>query len=87
MRDWETRPHWEEMFDCPFCGARAADYSISVSYGTTLESFEPSNFFGECAECGTCGPLEATEQEAMLAWNSRPTPTTPTVTEGNDAIG
>jgi hypothetical protein len=72
MTDYETRPEWAGMADCPFCSARAAEFHISVSYCTSLaDSTTPSSWMGECAQCGAMGPTAPTEREAFDAWNGR----------------
>lgn len=62
---------------CPFCGD-SDDYNPSISRSSKYA--EPGNpgaglidsdFYVECAKCGSMGPMKLTEAEAVEAWNSR----------------
>lgn len=51
----------KELKPCPFCGTTPEHV---VSNGC-------ENMFVECHQCGTSGPVEADENSAITAWNTR----------------
>lgn len=53
----------EKLKPCPFCGTFGPGlYVTSNAYDAP---------FVECNNCGSCGPVEATEERAIESWNSR----------------
>lgn len=70
-RNWETRDQWEMMADCPFCGAKASEFVISLTYSENVDGVL-NGFMGECAECGAMGPPANSEQVALRLWDRRP---------------
>ena len=55
---------------CPFCGSGPARNVQNASF-SGVELLESDMFFwGNCGTCGTEGPKEATETEAIAAWNT-----------------
>jgi len=69
-RNWETRDQWETMADCPFCGAKASEFAISLTYSTDVDNCL-NGFMGECAECAAMGPPANSESLALRLWNRR----------------
>ena len=55
-----------ELKPCPFCGSK--DVSNSWYYD---EAYEGKIFHVRCHKCAALGPIEATEQQAIDAWNRR----------------
>jgi Lar family restriction alleviation protein len=58
-----------ELLDCPFCGERNA---IGIMRHPASEGFS-----GVCEVCGSEGPRERSDLEAIAAWNLRATPPSP----------
>ena len=55
-----------ELKPCPFCGSK--DVFFTSYYD---ELYEGKIYHIRCNKCATLGPIEATEQQAIDAWNKR----------------
>lgn len=51
---------------CPFCGSDLQSVVKNKYYDGKYVDYHVM-----CQECGTCGPSEPTEEEAVESWNRR----------------
>ena len=59
----------EELLSCPFCGSNEVEIKHIVSVKGDV-----NDYFGSCKKCGTNMGCFKTEEEAIKAWNNRPSP-------------
>jgi hypothetical protein len=54
----------EEMNPCPKC--KSTEVSVDLSFNDCTEE---ERFWGECEDCGYCGPECGTYLTAIIFWN------------------